>query len=143
MKKQLFILLTLAMSSTLSAETKMQNRELPAEELKTQNKTVAKMASLEISKSLPQKIDKFTTLTSAQAKEATIIYTYELDIATKSDETIKKEDHTKMKEAITKGSCIGSKRFLDADIALRYIYISKKTKAELFQFNIDKKSCSN
>lgn len=142
MKKQLFILLTLAIS-TLSAETKMQNRELPIEELKTQNKTVAKMASLEISKSLPQKIDKFTTLTSAQAKEATIIYTYELDIATKSDETIKKEDHTKMKEAITKGSCISAKRFLDADIALRYVYISKKTKIELFQFNIDKKSCSS
>ena len=142
MKKYLFILLALA-TSTLSAETKLQNRELPVEELKTQNKTIAKMASLEIAKSLPQKIDKFTTLVSVQAKEATIIYTHELDIASKSDETVKKEDHSRMEKAITKGSCISTKRFLDADIALRYVYISKKTKAELFQFYVDKKSCSS
>ena len=142
MKKYLFTLLALSLG-TLSADAKLQNRELPIEELKTQNKTIAKMASLEIAKSLPQKIDKFTTLTAVQAKEATIIYTHELDIASKSDEVVKKEDHSKMGKAITKGSCLSSKRFLDADIALRYVYISKKTKAELFQFNVDKKSCSS
>lgn len=127
----------------LATETKMQNRELPAQELKAQNKTIAKMAAQEMAKSLPQKIDKFTELVKIHADGALIIYTYELDIPNKSDEIIKKDDHSRMKEAITRGSCISSKRFLDADITLRYVYMSKKTKTELFQFNVDKKSCPN
>jgi hypothetical protein len=48
-----------------------------------------------------------------------------------------------MEEAVTRGTCKSSKRFLEADISLRYIYNSATSKKELFRFDIDQNSCFN
>lgn len=125
----------------LATETQIQNRELQNKDMKAQNKQIASLAAAELSKSLPQTIDKYTKLVAVEPDEATIVYIYEIDIAPKSDETVIKEDHNRMLKAVTLGTCISSKRFLEADISLRYIYKSAKTKAELFQFNVNQESC--
>lgn len=140
MIKKLFTIILIALP-ILAAETQMQNRELPNKDMKAQNKQIASLAAAELSKSLPQTIDKYTKLITVKADGATLVYNYEIDITPKSDETVKKEDHSRMKEAVTRGTCNNSKRFLEADIALRYVYTSAKTKAELFQFNVNQESC--
>ena len=121
----------------------MQSRELPTKELKSQNKLITKLAADEISKSLPQTIDKYTTLVKVKALNTTLVYMYEINTGAKSDETVIKEDHTRMQKAVTKGTCRSSKRFLEADISISYIYNSAKSKKKLFQFNINQTSCLN
>jgi len=136
------LLLTLLITLELFAsQMQMQNRNISTKDMKTQNKEIAKLAAQEINKSLPQKIDKYTTLKRVESKNSTIIYIFELNIAPKADETIIKEDHNRMKEAVTRGTCATSQRFLQADITLQYIYTSATTKKELFRFNINQKSC--
>jgi len=135
------LLLILINLTTFASNTQMQNRELSTKNMKSQNKYIAKLAATEINKSLPQKIDKYTTLVNVKSDEATIVYIYELNIAPKSDKSVIKEDHSRMKEAITRGTCQSSKRFLEANISLRYIYNSSKSKKELFRFDINQKSC--
>ena len=136
------LLLTLLISlSVFASNVKMQNREISPKDMKTQNKQIAKLAAQELIKSLPQTIDKYTTLKTVKSDNSTIIYIFELNIAPKTDETVKKEDHKRMKEAVTHGTCRTSKRFLEANITLRYIYTSATTKKELFQFNINQESC--
>lgn len=135
------LLLSLLSLPILATDMQMQSRELPNKDMKAQNKKIASLAAVEISKSLPQVIDKYTTLVNMKADEATLVYIYEIDTTPKSDETVRKEDHSRMQEAVTRGTCQSSKRFLEADISIRYIYKSANTKAELFQFNINQESC--
>ena len=140
MLKLLFITTILSLS-VLAAETQMQSRELSASDMKSQSKEIVKLAAGELSKSIPYTIDKYTKLTAVEADKTTLVYIYEIDTTPKSDETVKKEDHSRMQEAITIGACKTSKRFLEADISLRYIYKSAHSKAELFQFNINQEHC--
>ncbi|MFT5662398.1 MAG: hypothetical protein ACI9TV_003049 [Sulfurimonas sp.] len=140
MIKQLFIILLLS-SCIFAANNGIQNRELPQSEMKSQNEHIAKLAASELSKTLPQQIDKFTKLIDIKADKATIIYIYEINIAPKSDATVKSEDHTRMKEAVTLGTCRSSRRFLEADILIRYIYTSATTQAQLFKFDVNQQSC--
>jgi len=127
--------------NVFAVDMPLQNRELPAQDMKTQNKHIAKLAAQEMSKSLPHKIDRVTQLINIKANNATLEYIYEINIDSKSDEEIKREDHSTMKRVITRNTCKSSKRFLEADISLSYIYKSFKTKTELFRFNIDQESC--
>lgn len=46
-----------------------------------------------------------------------------------------------MKKAVTAGICRSSKRFLDADIAISYLYNSAASKEKLFEFNVSKEDC--
>ena len=140
MIKQLFLTLLLSLP-ILATNNQMQSRELSANDMKVQNKEIVKLAAAELSKSIPYIIDKYTKLTAVEADKTTLIYIYEIDTTSKSDETVKKEDHSRMQEAVTRGTCKNSKRFLEADISLRYIYRSAHSKAELFQFNIDQEQC--
>ena len=136
------LLLTLLISlQVFASNTQMQNRDMSTKDMKSQNKEITKLAAQEINKSLPQKIDKFTTLLKVKPDNTTIVYTFELNIAPKTDETVKKEDHNRMKEAVTRGTCRSKKRFLDANISIRYIYTSATSKKELFHFNINQESC--
>ncbi|OHD97292.1 MAG: hypothetical protein A3E21_00630 [Sulfurimonas sp. RIFCSPHIGHO2_12_FULL_36_9] len=125
----------------LLSAANMQTRELPINNMIEQNKEIAKLAAIELSKSLPQTIDKYTELTEIKADDTTLIYIYEINSAPKSDEVVKKEDRSRMQKAITKGVCSSSKRFLDANVSIRYIYKSFHTKAELFRFDIKSDSC--
>ncbi len=120
---------------------KIRQREVDLN--KFQNHEVLRLAKEELNRHLPQKIDPYTTLVKVDTKDLTLIKTYEINSGSKSDETIKNEDHTRMRKAITKGTCMTSQRFLHSGISLSYIYISATSKTELFQFNVSRKDCPN
>ncbi len=109
--------------------------------LKEQNRVIVKMAAEEMRKHLPQKVDKYTTLVSADYKDTTLIYIYELSVPKKSDADLKKEGKKRLEGQIKRHSCISSKRFLKSDINLSYVYKSAKTKKTLFQIDVSKKDC--
>ena len=136
----IFFSVALANSTPLT-QTKLQQKEV---DLNTfQNKEVLRLAREELSKHLPQKIDKYTALTDVSIKDLTLIKTYEINTGSKSDESVQKEDHNRMKKAITKGTCQTSQRFLKSGISLSSIYISAKSRIKLFQFDISEKDCPN
>ena len=137
---KIFFMLALS-TLLLSSEIQTRTGVLPEKEMKSQNVTIAEMVVQETSKSLPQVIDKYTTFTSIKNNDATLIYTFEINTGSKSDEAVKKEDRTRMKEAVTMGVCQTSNKFLKAGISTSYVYISAKSKAKLFEFNISQKDC--
>ena len=114
----------------------------PKKEMKSQNKTIAKMVAKEIKSTLPQTIDKYTSLTDIYNKNTTIVYIFEINTGSKSDETVRKEDKSRMYKAIETGVCQSSRKFLEAGINISYIYISAISKKHLFQFNISQKNCT-
>ncbi len=118
-----------------------QTRELPQQEMQKQNKEIVKLSSQEISKTLPQTIDKYTTLITVEGKDTTLIYTFEINTGAKSDEAVKREDRTRMQKAVTTGICQSAKRFLKAQINISYVYISATSKAELFRFDVAQADC--
>jgi len=137
-----FTLLLLALSISIFAQDlKIRTDTFPDSEMKAQNVTVAEMSAEALSKDLPHKIDKYTTLQTITNKEANLIYTFFINNSSKSDEAIKKEDKSRMEKAITIGVCQSAKRLLEAKIDITYIYSSARTKAELFRFNISQKDC--
>lgn len=135
-------LLSLSLSfSLLASDTPSRTGIFPQKEMKNQNKEIAQLVAKEISSTLPQIIDKYTTLSSVKNKDTTLVYTFEIDTGTKSDETVQKEDRTRMKQAVTTGICQSSRKFLEAGINTSYVYVSAKTKVHLFQFDIAQKDC--
>ena len=140
MTKTILTLILLA-TSLLSSDIKTRTGEFPAKEMKSQNREIVKMVVEEISSTLPQKIDKYTEFTAITSKDTTMIYHFEINTGSKSDEIVQKEDRTRMKTAVTKGVCQSAKRFIDANINISYVYSSAKTKVELFRFDISRKDC--
>jgi len=136
----LSIILTLSQLSFAEGQ-QVQTKEFPQKEMQKQNREIVRLSSEEISKTLPQTVDKYTTLTTVQGKDTTLIYTFEINTGAKSDETVKKEDRTRMQKAVTTGICQSAKRFLDAQINISYVYISANTKAELFRFDVTQADC--
>ena len=124
-----------------SNEVKTQTKEMPQAEMQKQNKEIVQLAAEELNKTLPQTIDKYTKLVKVEGKDTTLLYVYEINTGAKSDETVQKEDKTRMKEAVTHGICRSSKRFLDAQISISYIYVSAKSKVELFRFDVSQTDC--
>jgi len=131
----------LFMVQILHAEKMIAVKEYPLTDMQKQNRNIVKMASEELNKNLPQKIDKYTTLIKIEGKEETLLYTFEINTGAKSDEAVREEDRTRMQKAVTNGICRSSKRFLDAYITISYIYISAKSKNELFHFDVKKADC--
>ncbi len=140
MKKTILLLLVLTLS-LLSSEIKTKTGDFPAKEMKKQNIEVAKLTAAALSKDLPHTIDKYTTLIKIISEGTTLVWTFEINTGAKSDESIKNEDHSQMQKAVTKGICQSSSKFLIAGINTSYIYISAKTKANLFRFDISQKDC--
>ena len=141
MKKSL---LALSIITTLSQSTfaeGIKQQDLPVEEMQKQKREIVKLSSEEISRTLPQTVDKYTVLTKVEGKDTTITYTFEINTGAKSDEAVKKEDRVRMKEAVTMGICQSSKRFIEAQINISYIYISAKSKVELFRFDVTQADC--
>jgi hypothetical protein len=141
MKQLISVVFGVSMLSSVMLAEGMQTQEMPTTELIKQNRQIVKLASEEISKSLPQKVDNYTTMTKVEAKENTMVYIFEINTGAKSDETVKKEDHSRMEKAITKGICKTQQRFLDAEINISYLYKSATSKAVLFQFDVNKNDC--
>jgi len=129
-----------SLSQNIFAEG-IKQQDLPIEEMQKQKNEIVKLSSEEISKTLPQTVDKYTILTKVEGKESTIVYTFEINTGAKSDEAVKKEDRTRMQKAVTTGICQSSKRFIDAQINISYIYIGAKSKAELFRFDVTQADC--
>jgi hypothetical protein len=140
MNKTYLILLALCVS-LLASDTPTKTGDFPEKEMKAQNKEIAKLVAEEISSTLPQVVNKFTTITSVKSQDTTIVYTFEINTGAKSDETVRNEDRTKMSQAITTGICQSSSKFLQAGINTTYLYVSAKTKANLFRFDISQKDC--
>ncbi len=135
--------LLLSLSQQLFAQDlKIRTDDFPQKEMKSQNRDIVQMVSKEISNSLPQKVDKFTTLISVKGINTTLLYTFEINTGSKSDETVRSEDRSRMKKAVTTGVCQSSSKFLQAGISTSYIYISAISKAHLFQFDIKQEDCN-
>ncbi len=128
-------------SSFACAESLTKTGDFPRGEMQSQSKDIVKQVVSEISKTLPQTIDKYTKFVDIQAKESTLVYTFEINTGAKSDETVRNEDKSRMQKAVVTGICQSSSKFLEAGINTSYIYISAKTKAHLFQFDITQKDC--
>ena len=137
----LFILSGVCVQFIWAQNSQVRTQEFSQSELKKQNIKIAAMVVEEISKTLPQKIDKYTTITKMKNDGSTLVYTFEINTGAKSDTTIRKEDHSRMQRAVTEGVCLSSKRFLLAGINITYIYISSKTKKTLFRFEITQDKC--
>jgi len=140
-KRLLFLGLTLLTMSTSATDIIKEGQEYPLEKMKEQNQQIIKMVVKEISKTLPQKVDKYTNMTQIADKNTTLIYTFEINTKPKSDESVRKEDKPRMEKAVTKGVCQSSKRFLDSGITLNYAYLNASTKKELFTFSINQQKC--
>ena len=135
-------LLGIFLQNLFAQNMPVKYQNVSQEKMQEQNVEIAALASQEISKNLPQKIDKYTTLQSIKNNKATLVYTFLIDDKTKSDATIRKEDHSRMQKAVTQGLCQSSKRFLQAGIDISYIYKSAKSKKLLFRFDITKDKCN-
>ncbi len=141
MKKTLVVLSIITTFSQCSFAEGIKQQDLPVEEMQKQKREIVKLSSEEISSTLPQTVDKYTVLTKVEGKDTTITYTFEINTGAKSDEAVKKEDRTRMQKAVTTGICQSSKRFIDAQINISYIYIGAKSKAELFRFDVTQADC--
>ena len=150
-KSSLFILLlTLSMQTLSSATGSATATDLPdlpmrsdnnVQDLKVQNRKIAALAAQELSKTLPQTIDKYTKLVNVKNDDLTLIYVFEINTGSKSDEMVQKEDHARMQSAVTYGVCRSSQRFLEAQINIAYLYLSAKSKVKLFRFDITQADC--
>ena len=129
------------MGATQTDTLKANINNLTSNQIAKQNKTIVKMAAEEISKTLPQSVDKYTALVSVKADGTTLVYSFDINTGAKSDSAVIKEDKDRMKRAIVKGLCRSSLRFLEGDINIKYIYWSAKSKKELFSFLVTKQDC--
>ena len=143
MKKTILalIMLTTISSLSLNAEIKSKTGEFPQKEMKSQNKEIVKMVIDEISSTLPQVIDKYTTFANITNEGLTLVYTYEINTGAKSDKAVIKDSKERMQKIVKKGICQTSNRFLNAQINISYAYINAITKAPLYRFNITQKDC--
>ncbi len=119
----------------------VKNQDVSPQQLQKQNKEIVILATQAESKNLPQVVNKYTTIVSIEAVDTTMVYTFEINTGSKSDETIINEDHSKMKRMIQEGICTSSKRFMDAQITKKYIYKSAISKKKLFQFEVNQADC--
>ena len=141
MKKSLLVFsIITTLSQPILAEG-IKQQDLPVEEMQKQKIEIVKLSTEEISKTLPQVVDKYTTLTKVMGKDTTMTYTFEINTGSKSDDAVKNEDRTRMKSAVTMGICQSARRFLEAQISISYVYISATSKAELFQFDVSQADC--
>ncbi|MCK5110506.1 MAG: hypothetical protein KAQ94_03220 [Arcobacteraceae bacterium] len=127
--------------STLANNLPIRNQDVSPQQLQKQNKEIVKLAAQAESKDLPQVVNKYTTIVSIEAVDATMVYTFEINTGSKSDEAIINEDHSKMERIVTEGICTSSKRFMDAQITKTYIYKSAISKKKLFQFDVNQAIC--
>ncbi len=109
--------------------------------MKSQNKEIVRMVVEEISSTLPQVVDKYTTFTNITNEGLTLVYTYEINTGVKSDKAVIKDSKERMQRIVKKGVCQTSNRFLDSQINISYAYINAITKAPLYRFDITQKDC--
>ncbi len=150
MKLLLFFSTLLLSTSILNANTTVKpfqttiqvNGDLKIDKMRAQNLNVVKKAVEGIGETLPQKVDTYTQMISIDSNGTELIYTFEVDAGSKSDEALKKDGHTRMAPAIRKGICTNSKRFLQSDITITYRYLNKATQNEILKVTMNKIQCN-
>jgi len=113
---------------------------LSIDKLREQNLNVVRKAVEGIRENLPQQVDAYTKLVDVESNGTTLIYIFEVKAGVKTD-TALKEEGAQMVPRIREGICLSSKRFLEADISLRYQYISSTTKTEVLRVDVNKTQC--
>ena len=136
-----FLSLSIIYQTLFASNLPVKNQDVSPQQLVSQNTEIAKLVAEQLSKDLPQTIDKFTKFTNIVASKASLIYTFEINTGDKSDKEVIPEDKSRMREAVAYGICRSSKRFMDAQITITYEYISSKSKMKLFQFDVNKSDC--
>lgn len=136
-----FLSLSIIYQTLFASNLPVKNQNVSPQQLVSQNTEITQLVAEQLSKDLPQTIDKFTKLIKIGAAKANLIYTFEINTGVKSDKEVINEDKSRMKEAVTYGICRSSKRFMDAQITIRYEYVSSKSKTKLFQFDVNKSDC--
>ncbi|MCW9027061.1 MAG: hypothetical protein OQJ77_07060 [Thiovulaceae bacterium] len=139
--KNLFLVLSIIVSTIMAKEIPTRTGEFPKEQMKIQAKEIAQRAAFSMNQGLPQTIDEYTQLVSVKAEDVTMVFSFEINTGAKSDEAVKKEDHSRMQKAVTVGVCQQSRKFLEAGINTSYIYASSKSKDVLFRFDISIDKC--
>lgn len=139
----LFTIITALTQSLVAKDLPVRNQDVSPEQLRKQNKEIAQLAANELSKNLPQVVNKYTTIVSIKAVNKTLVHTYEIKTGAKSDEAIRKEDRSAWEKVFIENVCARSKRFLDAQVELSYVYTSAISKEKLFQFDVTQIKCFN
>jgi hypothetical protein len=151
MRRDLLILLTgVSLCSTLYAtqptntfKPKLQiGSKLSIDKLKEQNLNIVQKAVEGIGETLPQRVDDYTQIVAIDSNGTKLIYTFEVQSGPQSD-TAMKAKGKKMAPRIREGICMSSKRFLQADISIRYRYVSSATKSEILSVDVNKSSCTD
>ena len=96
-----------------------------------------------IRETLPQKIDRYTTMVAVSDRGSRLIYTFEVNGGPKSDSALREEGKKRMAPVVRSGICRGARRFLESDINISYIYLSKTTKAEILRVDMNRKKCDH
>jgi len=117
--------------------------DLKIDKIKAQNLNVVKKAVEGIGKTLPQKVDAYTSMIGVDSNGTELIYTFEVDAGPKSDSTLREDGKKRMAPTVRKGICTNAKRFLESDITITYRYLNKATKNEILKVTMDKKKCTS
>ncbi|MEA1914489.1 MAG: hypothetical protein U9N30_04140 [Campylobacterota bacterium] len=128
-------------NSILATDLPVKNQDVSPEQLAKQNKQIIQMVAQELMKTIPQKINKYTSIVDVKAVESNLIYSYEINTGAKSDEAVMAEDRTNWEAAFIENECKRSQRFLDAQVKISHVYNSEKTKVKLFQFDVTQAKC--
>lgn len=136
-------ILILFLSAVLLISSQNAITAVPNDSIFKQNIEIVSLAAKELSKTLPQKVDKYTQLTDVKAQGSALLYMFEINNAPKSDDEIVKNAKGRMQNAVIEGVCMTQERFLQAGISISYIYRSAATKSELFRFDITNATCQN
>ena len=115
--------------------------DISVEKIREQNLNVVKKAVEGIGETLPQKVDRYTTLTGIDSNGTQLIYIFEVDGGIRSDEALREDGKKRMAPVVKEGICKSSKRFLQSDIDIRYRYLSKATKHEILRVDVSKEDC--
>jgi len=134
-KLKIYMIAAMAAFATLHADA------IP-DKIKQQNINVVQAAAKGLNETLPQKIDPYTSLVKLEPKGERLLYIYEINDPSMSDEEIIKKGKQKMQAPVIRGICSSSRRFLESGISISYLYTSAKSKKELFRFDVTKKDCN-
>jgi len=117
--------------------------DMRVDKMREQNLNVVKKAVEGIKKSLPQKIDAYTTIVNIENNGTKLIYTLMVDGGPKSDKTLREEGARRMAPVVRNGICQSARRFLQSGIDIGYRYLSKRTKKEILRVDVSEKDCED
>ena len=139
----IFMTLTIMGSGSLKPfKPQMQlGGDLHVDKMREQNLNVVKKAVEGIGKTLPQKVDAYTTMVAIESNGTKLIYTLEVDAGPKSDNALRKEGRERIAPVVKKGICHSAKRFLQAGIDVAYRYLNKATGREILRVDVSEKDC--